>query len=136
MSNYNKSILLEGKMLFPKMENGVFTGCIAMKDEQQVLNQLDDAPFGAKVSSVEFDDEKLVGLNVKSFYKFPKYNFGGEEIQMQNDDIIHGSDVKVMVNIRDYDYKGKKGLTAYIQGLVILKEPKHQEVSFEAIMGR
>lgn len=126
---------VKGIVMFPKYEDGVQKYAIKINDETAAaLDRLVSKQFGAM--SLTYGEDEETGeklLNVKSQFNVPAYDSNGNEFTER---INHGADVVASIVVKEYDYKRRHGVTAYLKGFVVYKNGESQSgTDFKSIMG-
>lgn len=132
---------LNGILRFPyKDTDGLFTAKLLLRngDDKLILNNImEDYKLEIKSSVVNFNDIEYDAINIKSKFNFPVFEKNG--LKCGSSYIINdGAKVSVMVNFKPYEFKEKKsrfvkkGLSAYIQGIVVIENgaPNDNAVGF------
>lgn len=70
-------------------------------------------------------------LNAKTGYDIKMYDMQKQPI---NEPIYHGAEGYAVVCIKEYEYKGKKGITAYLAAAVIENNGQPTGMSYDNIM--
>lgn len=147
MANKNFEVLtLEGTYMFPRHEEGMYTACLLM-DEANIdklgaaVKKVSDGIGDGKEHTIklsELKDYEGLGLNLKSQKDRKVYDVKGNELDLKLDEVPYESKVACSVNITEYSYRGKTGVTAYINGIVVLEmsEFKHRNLYEEIMNGR
>ena len=128
---------VKGIVMFPKYEEGVQKYAIKINDETAAaLDNLVRKQFGAM--SLTYGEDEETGeklLNVKSQFDVPAYdsNTGAPFTEKIN----HGAEVVASIVVKEYEYKRRHGVTAYLKALVVYKngESKSSGTDFKSIMG-
>lgn len=127
---------VKGIVMFPKYEDGVQKYAIRIDDvTAKALDNLVKKQFGAMSLSYGEDEEtgeKL--LNVKSQFDVPAYdsNTGAPFTERIN----HGADVVASIVVKEYEFKRRHGITAYLKAFVVYKNGESQSsgTDFKSIM--
>lgn len=125
---------VKGIVMFPKYEDGVQKYAIRIDDVQaNALNNLVKRQFGAM--SLNYGEDEETGenlLNVKSQFNVPAYDSDGNEF---TEKVNHGAEVVASIVVKEYEYKKRHGVTAYLKGLVVYKNGESQSgTDFKSIM--
>lgn len=127
-----------GVALFPKEEDGKRTWCIALNDD--TVNEIEKACEkanpnldGVSINTVEYNEVERSCINVKSSFDFPVYDKKGNEIEEEMP-ILHGAKCLISICIKEYTFKKKKGLTAYINGAVVFEQGEPLGMTFGSMM--
>ena len=127
---------VKGVVMFPKYEDGVQKYAIKINDETAAaLDRLVSKQFGAMSLSYGEDEEtgeKL--LNVKSQFSVPAFDSNTGELFTEK--VNHGADVVASIVVKEYEYKKRRVVTAYLKGFVVYKNGEPQSgTDFKSIMG-
>lgn len=108
------------RLLYPKKEGETLKYALEMsKLTEANLLEMVKAEFPNDTLTIKPDKESgLPLLNVKSNYDIKVFDKDKNEI---NEHLNHGAEVYANVTIKPYKYMGKTGITAYISGVVLLK---------------
>ena len=125
---------VKGIVMFPKYEDGVQKYAIKINDETAAaLNRLVSKQFGAM--SLTYGEDEETGeklLNVKSQFDVPAYDSTGEPF---TEKINHGAEVVASVVVKEYEFKKRHGVTAYLKAFVVYKNGEAQSgTDFKSIM--
>lgn len=122
----NFKINVRGLLYFPKEEKGKISGCVVISNKlaDKIENEVNNSFLGSgldyECSTVETTDgEQVAGINFKSGYDFPVYDDSGDEINF--DQVGFNSIITVSLTFKEYTYKRKRGITAYINGMKVNK---------------
>ena len=123
-----------GTVMFPKYEDGVQKYAIKINDETAAaLDNLVAKQFGAM--SLTYGEDEETGeklLNVKSQFNVPTYDINGNEF---TEKVNHGADVVASIVVKEYEFKKRHGVTAYLKAFVVYKNGEAQSVTdFKSIM--
>lgn len=121
MSELKKSVVVSvrGIYKYPKKEDGKFKVAISIpketsiKIQEKVKNEWDNAYILVTNTDDDINDNVLV--NASSKYVVPAYDVDGNDV----DRVYHGAEVVAKLSIKEYNYKGKKGITSYLMGIVV-----------------
>lgn len=139
MAKENKlsvNVSVRGTYKYPKTEDGKKKCCISIPvGKLDALNNLIGKTWGGKSYNLKRnEDEEITGnvlLNVSSKYDVPMFDTEGNEVE----ECYHCAEVVAKVSIKEYDYRGKHGVTTYLTGLVIEKQGEHNNgADFKSIM--
>lgn len=134
----NQTFKLRGIALYPKEEDGKFSVAIKVDEDQiQKLHELfekanPDLDY-ADFVPVENEDNYFL-VNLKTKFSIPVYDLN--QINLAQDEeypIYHGASVIVTGIIKEYLYKRKRGLTAYLTGAIVIKQGTKQTLDFNTI---
>lgn len=123
---------VKGIVMFPKYEDGVQKYAIRIDDvTAKALDNLVKRQFGAmSLTYGEETGEKL--LNVKSQFSVPTYDSDGNEF---TEKVNHGAEVVASIVVKEYEFKKRHGVTAYLKGFVVYKNGESQSgTDFKSIM--
>ena len=125
---------VKGIVMFPKYEDGVQKYAIKINDETAAaLDRLVSKQFGAM--SLTYGEDEETGeklLNVKSQFSVPTYDSDGNEF---TEKVNHGADVVASIVVKEYEFKKRHGVTAYLKGFVVYKNGESQTgTDFKSIM--
>lgn len=122
-----------GTVMFPKYEDGVQKYAIKIDDETAAaLDRLVSKQFGAM--SLTYGEDEETGeklLNVKSQFSVPVYDSNGNEF---TENVNHGAEVVASIVVKEYEYKKRHGVTAYLKGFVVYKNGESSGTDFKSIM--
>lgn len=122
-----------GTVMFPKYEDGVQKYAIKIDDETAAaLDRLVSKQFGAM--SLTYGEDEETGeklLNVKSQFSVPVYDSNGNEF---TEHVNHGAEVVASIVVKEYEYKKRHGVTAYLKGFVVYKNGESSGTDFKSIM--
>ena len=126
---------VKGIVMFPKYEEGVQKYAIKINDETAAaLDNLVKKQFGAM--SLTYGEDEETGeklLNVKSQFNVPTYDSNGNEF---TEKVNHGAEVVASIVVKEYEFKKRHGVTAYLKGFVVYKNGESQSgTDFKSIMG-
>ena len=126
---------VKGTVMFPKNEDGIQKYAIRINDETaKALDNLVRKQFGAM--SLTYGEDEETGeklLNVKSQFSVPTYDSDGNEFTER---INHGAEVVASIVVKEYEFKKRHGVTAYLKGFVVYKNGESQSgTDFKSIMG-
>ena len=127
---------VKGIVMFPKYEDGVQKYAIRIDDvTAKALDNLVKKQFGAM--SLTYGEDEETGeklLNVKSQFEVPAYDSTGEPF---TEKINHGAEVVASVVVKEYEFKKRHGVTAYLKAFVVYKNGESQSsgTDFKSIMG-
>lgn len=141
METKNQYFTISGIALFPKYdsESRSFRFCLCLTNKQaekiDELCEKANADFEPiNLSDVEYEDNTYKGLNVKSSFDFPVYDKDGNKLDDEPHMVYHGATVKCSLIIKEYTYKRKKGLTCYVNGVIVYNQGTPAGVTFERLM--
>ena len=126
---------VKGVVMFPKYEDGTQKYAIRINDETaKALDNLVKRQFGAM--SLTYGEDEETGeklLNVKSQFSVPTYDSDGNEF---TEKVNHGAEVVASIVVKEYEFKKRHGVTAYLKGFVVYKngESKSSGTDFKSIM--
>ena len=126
---------VKGVVMFPKYEDGIQKYAIKINDETAAaLDRLVSKQFGAM--SLTYGEDEETGeklLNVKSQFDVPAYDSTGEPF---TEKINHGAEVVASIVVKEYEFKRRHGLTAYLKAFVVYKNGESQSsgTDFKSIM--
>lgn len=133
-------INVKGVLYFPKTENGKYSGCLVISNmladrvEQAVSDRIGKE---YTCSVVKVDGKPCAGINFKSIYEVPVFieDPASKNKTRYNQPIPFGSIVTVSLIFKEYEYKRRSGVTAYINGMIINKisENETKEITAEDI---
>lgn len=129
------TVAVKGIVMFPKYEDGVRKYAIRIDDETaRALDNLVKRQFGAM--SLTYGEDEETGkklLNVKSQFDVPAYDSNGNEF---TEIINHGAEVVASIVVKEYEYKRRHGVTAYIKAFVVYRNGESQSTGteFKSIM--
>ncbi len=123
-----------GTVMFPKFEDGVQKYAIKIDDlTAEALDRLVAKQFGAM--SLTYGEDEETGeklLNVKSQFNVPAYDSNGNEF---TEKVNHGARVVASIVVKEYEFKRRHGVTAYLKGFVVYKNGESQSATdFKSIM--
>ena len=126
---------VKGTVMFPKYEDGIQKYAIRIDDvTAKALDNLVRKQFGAM--SLTYGEDEETGeklLNVKSQFSVPTYDSDGNEF---TEKVNHGAEVVASIVVKEYEYKRRHGVTAYLKGFVVYKNGESQSgTDFKSIMG-
>ena len=126
---------VKGTIMFPKYEDGIQKYAIRIDDvTAKALDNLVRTQFGAM--SLTYGEDEETGeklLNVKSQFSVPTYDSDGNEF---TEKVNHGAEVVASIVVKEYEYKRRHGVTAYLKGFVVYKNGESQSgTDFKSIMG-
>ena len=126
---------VKGIVMYPKYEDSVQKYAIRINDETaKALDNLVRKQFGAM--SLTYGEDEETGeklLNVKSQFDVPTYDSNGNEFTER---VNHGAEVVASIVVKEYEYKRRHGVTAYLKGFVVYKNGESQfGTDFKSIMG-
>lgn len=131
-------VAIKGKVYFPKYEGDTFTCAVAVDGRtEQVLSAKCTEAFGyaLSVKDAKFHEDTFRCINVSSQFKVPVVNAEYDPLFKNGTkefvDLYNGADVDVSLTIKPYEYRGRKGVTAYVRGVKLLSEVK--EASYESM---
>lgn len=141
MKETKKQVLkVKGIAVYPKMESGKFKVCIGIdsKAKEKVLKACDLANDTLEPIFMEtLEDEPVKGLyalNVKTGFEIPIYNSKGENMVGDEEyPIYHGAKGIFSINIVEYQYKKQIGLTAYLNGAIVIEQGVKGGIDFETL---
>ena len=126
---------VKGIVMFPKYEDGVQKYAIRIDDvTAKALDNLVKRQFGAM--SLTYGEDEETGeklLNVKSQFDVPAYdsNTGAPFTEKIN----HGAEVVASIVVKEYEFKKRHGVTAYLKAFVVYKNGESQSgTDFKSIM--
>ena len=128
---------VKGIVMFPKFEDGVQKYAIKINDETAAaLDRLVSKQFGAM--SLTYGEDEETGeklLNVKSQFDVPAYD--SNTGTPYNKKINHGAEVVASIVVKEYEFKKRHGVTAYLKAFVVYKNGESQSsgTDFKSIMG-
>ena len=124
---------VKGIVMFPKYEYGVQKYAIKINDETAAaLDRLVSKQFGAM--SLTYGEDEETGeklLNVKSQFDVPVYDSTGKPF---TEKINHGAEVVASVVVKEYEFKKRHGVTAYLKAFVVYKNGESSGTDFKSIM--
>ena len=126
---------VQGIVMFPKYEDGVQKYAIRIDDiTAKALDNLVKRQFGAM--SLTYGEDEETGeklLNVKSQFDVPAYDSNGNEF---TEKVNHGAEVVASIVVKEYEFKKRHGVTAYLKAFVVYKngESKSYGTEFKSIM--
>ena len=127
---------VKGIVMFPKYEDGVQKYAIRIDDvTAKALDNLVKKQFGAM--SLTYGEDEETGeklLNVKSQFNVPAYDSNTGEPFTEK--INHGAEVVASVVVKEYEFKKRHGVTAYLKAFVVYKNGESQSsaTDFKSIM--
>lgn len=131
----NLNVSIRGIALYPKMEDGVMRYALMLSEETAgKLHKVVYEKFKKDLVFGEDEESNACLLNVKSQYEVPVFDYETQEA-LEDKNIYHGAEVVANVIIKEYTYKKKTGVTAYLKAFALIKQGKAKEVtSFKSIM--
>lgn len=123
-----------GTLRYPKKEGNSVKYAIAINATTKArLEEMIKAKFGAMTLSISKDKEDGVDLlNVKSNYGVVVYD--KDKNLLEDVKLYHGAEVYANISVKEYDYMNKHGITAYLSGIVLLRNGEPTGQSFDNMM--
>ena len=127
------NVTVRGCFKYPKVEDGTKKYAIEINEDTK-------AKLLAKIVEVFPQYEYKTGtdkesglplINVKTGYDIPVYDTDKKPLDVP---IYHGAVGWATVVIKEYNYKGKRGLTAYLAAAVIASNGEPSGLSYDNIM--
>lgn len=134
MENKNLTLTVDGTLLYPKKENGVIKYALAMSEEdcEKIQKKVAKVFPGYKLTFSKSDDYDEPLLNIKTRFDVPV--FDKNENLIDNPRIYHGAKGFISINIKEYTYMGKKGISAYLSAIVLIENGEPSGVNYNNIM--
>ena len=126
---------VKGVVMFPKYEDGTQKYAIRINDETaKALDNLVKRQFGAM--SLTYGEDEETGeklLNVKSQFSVPTYASDGNDF---TEKVNHGAEVVASIVVKEYEFKKRHGVTAYLKAFVVYKNGESQSsgADFKSIL--
>lgn len=123
---------------YPKLDEGKRSLCFIIDPEdaariETACNLVNDR-YDSIVGEVDIDDHTYLCVNAHTNEDFKIPIFDGKTgKESEENEIFHDADVIVSLVIKEYQYKKKRGLTAYIRGFVLFKQGVPSGVTFESM---
>lgn len=137
MPDAKVNVKVMGKVVYPKLEKGKKHYCILLNDKGvaelvQASKEVNPDVEQLKIGEVEVDDKTYKCVNVKTNaeFKVPVFDKDGNAI----DDAYHGAKAIVSITLKEYEYKKKKGITAYLGGFVVIEQGEKAGVSYDSML--
>lgn len=140
MSKQEKKVVLNctvgGTLKYPKKEGDTMKYAIAFSNLTKAkLEEEVKKVFGAMTLSIKKeDDSDLYLLNVKSNFEVPV--FDKDKNELKDVRLYHGAEVYASISVKPYTYMGRSGITAYLSGIVLLRNGEPTGLSFDNIMDK
>ena len=130
------TVTVRGTAMYPKNENGVMSYAIKLSPETvRKLNEVTTNVFDTVLSFGEDEADGGSLLNVKTKYTVPVYD-PKTFAELENVKIRHGADVAASISIKEWKFRNKSGIHAYLRGIVLYQNGKESEsaTSYQSIM--
>lgn len=122
---------VRGTIQYPKYEDGKFTATLFVDNPDLTNKRLIEGSkeLNSKLNPVvcRVNDEGQSTINIKSNYDLTIIDTEGNKLDTK---LLRGAKVAVKLNLSEYKYNGKKGITTYIQA--VLLEEQGEEFHYSA----
>lgn len=123
---------------YPKVEDGKKSWCFIITPEDgsriNTACGMVNPNYDSIVNDIEIDGKSYLCVNAHTSEEFDIPIFDGNGLKSEETDIYHDAKVVASITIKEYQFKKKRGLTAYVRGFVLFEQGIPAGVTFESMM--
>lgn len=127
MTGNTKKFNIKGYALFPECDEDGVKFCLAIPNEsaEKVIAMCKEInpDLDIVLAEIEHNENEYLGLHCKSRFTVPV--FGGEGVELDPNSqfpVFWGAEVVANITLKEYEYKRKSGITAYLGGVTVLEQ--------------